>query len=161
MGLLGVPKTADSRRLMSLFAQILAVLVVMTALNPWSWALPTLLLLAGVAMTISNISANTVVQSTVATHTLGRTVSLHMLAIRGGGALRRAHHRSGSQHARRPASAPAERIDCRGMSGRVGPPRFPHRQCRRDPLHDTFERNAFGIVGAEAATTVRMSRGPQ
>jgi hypothetical protein len=38
-------------------------------------------------MTISNISANTVVQSTVVTHTLGRTVSPYMLAIRGGGAL--------------------------------------------------------------------------
>ena len=87
MGLLGVPKTADPRRLMSLFAQTLAVLVVVTALNLWSWALPALLLLAGASMTISNISANTVVQSTVATQTLGRTVSVYMLAIRGGSAL--------------------------------------------------------------------------
>jgi predicted MFS family arabinose efflux permease len=87
MALLGVPKTAEPRRLTSFFAQALAVLVILTALNPWSWALPVLLLLSGVSLTVSNISANTVIQSTVAPHTLGRTVSLYMLAIRGGGAL--------------------------------------------------------------------------
>ena len=87
VGLLGAPAAADPRRLTSWFAQALAVLVVISALNPWSWGLPALLFLAGMSMTISNISANTVVQSTAATHTLGRTVSVYMLAMRGGGAL--------------------------------------------------------------------------
>jgi len=87
MGLLGVPRSVDPRRLTSAFAQALAVLVIAAAVNRWWWALPPLLLLAGISMTISNISANTVVQGTVAPHTLGRTVSLYMLAIRGGGAL--------------------------------------------------------------------------
>jgi predicted MFS family arabinose efflux permease len=85
-GLLGAPK-ADPPRLNAIFAQALALLVVMAALNPWPWALPPILVLAGLSMTVSNISANTVVQSTAASHVLGRTVSLYMLAIRGGGAL--------------------------------------------------------------------------
>ena len=50
--LLGVPKTADPRRLTSVFAQVLAILVILTALNPWSQVLTPLLLLADVAMTI-------------------------------------------------------------------------------------------------------------
>jgi predicted MFS family arabinose efflux permease len=87
IGLLGVPNSVDPRRLTSRWAQALAVLVAATALNPWPWALPVLLLLAGLSMTVSNITANTMVQSTVASDALGRTVSLYMLAIRGGGAL--------------------------------------------------------------------------
>ena len=86
-GLLGVSTGVDPRRLSSGFAIALAALLVATALNPWSWGLPALLLLAGASMTISNTAANTLVQSTAVPHLLGRTVSLYMLAIRGGGAL--------------------------------------------------------------------------
>ena len=86
-GLLGVPTDVDPRRLSSTFALVLAALLVVTALNPWSWGLPALLFLAGASMTISNTAANTLVQSTAVPHLLGRTVSLYMLAIRGGGAL--------------------------------------------------------------------------
>ena len=86
-GLLGVSTGVDLRRLSSGFALALSALLVVTALNPWSWGLPALLLLAGASMTISNTAANTLVQSTAVPHLLGRTVSLYMLAIRGGGAL--------------------------------------------------------------------------
>jgi predicted MFS family arabinose efflux permease len=56
----------------------------LTALNPWFWAMPPLLVLAGASMTISNTAANTLLQTTTSPHLLGQTVSLYMLAIRGG-----------------------------------------------------------------------------
>jgi MFS family permease len=46
-----------------------------------------LLVMAGAAMTISNTAANSLVQTTADPHRLGRTVSLYMLAMRGGGSL--------------------------------------------------------------------------
>jgi len=86
-GLLGVPTEVDPRRLSSAFALALAAILVVTALNPWSLGLPALLFLAGASMTISNTAANTLVQSTAVPHLLGRSVSLYMLAIRGGSAI--------------------------------------------------------------------------
>jgi predicted MFS family arabinose efflux permease len=87
MLLLAVPAGASLRRISSGFAIALAAVLVVTALNPWAWGLPLLLLLAGTSMTVSNTAANSVVQSEVLPHLLGRTVSIYMLAIRGGGAL--------------------------------------------------------------------------
>jgi predicted MFS family arabinose efflux permease len=43
-----------------------------------------LLVLAGLAMSVSNTSANTFLQATVSSHLRGRAVSLYMLAMRGG-----------------------------------------------------------------------------
>ena len=62
-GLLGalllvtVNPAQDRRPLSSGFALAYGVLVVLAGLNPWSMALPVLLVLAGVAMTASNASA--------------------------------------------------------------------------------------------------------
>jgi Transmembrane secretion effector len=58
--------------------------LVLAALNPWFWALPPLLVLAGATMTVSNTAANTLLQSTASPRLLGQTVSLYMLALRGG-----------------------------------------------------------------------------
>jgi MFS family permease len=82
--LLSVPSTVDRRRLSVGFAIAFSVLLVITALSPSYWAVPPLLVLAGASMTLSNIAANVVLQSTSNPRLLGRTVSLYMLALRGG-----------------------------------------------------------------------------
>ncbi len=86
-GLLSVNPLRDRRPLSSGFALAYAVVVVLAALNVWPWALPALLVLAGVAMTASNASANALLQSSAPAHLRGQTVSLFMLAMRGGMAL--------------------------------------------------------------------------
>jgi MFS family permease len=60
------------------------VVVILAALNPWYWGLPVLLVLAGISMNVGNTSANSVLQSAAAASVRGRTVSLFMLAMRGG-----------------------------------------------------------------------------
>jgi len=85
--LLGTPAGVDRRALSSAFALAYGAIVVCVALDPWFWGLPILLLLAGASTTISNTSANTLVQSTARADLLGRTVSLYMLAVRGGASL--------------------------------------------------------------------------
>ncbi len=82
--LLGVPPTVDRRRLGSVFALAFGALLVATALDSWFWALPPLLVLAGASMTISNTATNSLLQATADPHLLGQTVSLYMLALRGG-----------------------------------------------------------------------------
>jgi predicted MFS family arabinose efflux permease len=83
-GLLSVAPDIDRRRLSSGFALGYGAVLALTALNPWFWAMPPLLVLAGASMTISNTAANTLLQTTTSPHLLGQTVSLYMLAIRGG-----------------------------------------------------------------------------
>ena len=83
-GLLAVSSTIDRGRLSSVFAILFAALLIAVAINPVFWILPLLLVLAGVAMTVSNTAANTLLQTTVAPAQLGQAVSLYMLAIRGG-----------------------------------------------------------------------------
>ena len=56
----------------------------LAGLNPWFWGLPALLVLAGVSMSISNTSANSLLQATAVPALRGQTVSLYMLALRGG-----------------------------------------------------------------------------
>jgi predicted MFS family arabinose efflux permease len=84
IGLLGVPPGVDRRKLSAGFALIFGVVLVLTALNPWFWGLPPLLVLAGASMTISNTTANSLLQATASPHLLGQTVSLYLLAMRGG-----------------------------------------------------------------------------
>ena len=60
------------------------MVLVLAALNPWFWGLPPLLVLAGAAMTVSNTAANSLLQATAEPGLLGQTVSLYMLAMRGG-----------------------------------------------------------------------------
>ncbi len=87
MVLLGIDPRRDRRLLGSVAALGYAAVMVLTALNPWFWGLPVLLVFAGLAMTISNTSANTHIQSTSPVALRGQTVSLYMLAMRGGIAL--------------------------------------------------------------------------
>jgi predicted MFS family arabinose efflux permease len=84
MGLLSVPSTVDRRWLSSGFALSYGALLVLTSLNPWFWGVLPLLVLAGASMTISNTAANSLLQFTANPRLLGRTVSLYMLAMRGG-----------------------------------------------------------------------------
>jgi len=83
-GLLGVAPTVDRRRLSSAFALAYGALLMVTAVDPWFWALPPLLVLAGASMTVSNTAANALLQATADPQLLGQTVSLYMLALRGG-----------------------------------------------------------------------------
>ena len=84
MGLLAVPPGVDRRRVSSGFSIALGVLVVLAALSPSYWLVPPLLVLAGASVTVSNTAANSLLQATASPRLLGRTVSLYMLAIRGG-----------------------------------------------------------------------------
>ena len=83
-GLLGVAPGVDRRRLSSGAALAYGVVLVLVALDPWFWGLPPLLVLAGMAMTITGTSANSLLQATADPRLLGRTVSLYMLAMGGG-----------------------------------------------------------------------------
>jgi MFS family permease len=82
--LLGFDAQRDRRPWCTGFALAYAAIVVLAALNPWAEALAPLFVLAGVAMTASNASANTLLQSSAPDHLRGKTVSLFMLAMRGG-----------------------------------------------------------------------------
>ena len=82
--LLGISSGLDRRRLSAFSALAYAVVVMLTALTPSFWTIPPLLVLAGASMTVSNTSANTLLQSSASPHLLGRTVSFFMLAMRGG-----------------------------------------------------------------------------
>ena len=82
--LLSVPPTVDRRRLGSGFAVVYAAVLILIAFNPWFLGMPPLLVLAGASMTVSNTAVNSLLQATASTHQLGQTVSLYMLAMRGG-----------------------------------------------------------------------------
>ncbi len=83
-GLLSVPPNVDRRRVSSGFALGYGAVLVLAALDPWFWGIPPLLVLAGASMTVSNTAANSILQTTAKPHLLGQTVSLYMLAMRGG-----------------------------------------------------------------------------
>ena len=57
---------------------------ILVALDRWLSVLPFLLLLGGIAMSISNTSVNALLQTHSPEELRGRTVSLYMLAMRGG-----------------------------------------------------------------------------
>lgn len=82
--LLSVPASVDRRRISAGFAIAFGILLVLTALSPAYWMVPPLLVLAGASMTVSNIAANVLLQSMSSQRLLGQTVSLYMLAMRGG-----------------------------------------------------------------------------
>ena len=82
--LLFVDVNYDRRYLSSWFAGFYGVVLVLAALNPWFWGLPTLLVVGGMAMSVSNISANTLIQANTPSQLRGQAVSLYMLAMRGG-----------------------------------------------------------------------------
>lgn len=82
--LLGVPGTADRRRVSAALALVGGLALLLVAVIPWFWGAVGLFALAGAAQTISNTAANTLVQETAGPGVLGQTVSLYMLAMRGG-----------------------------------------------------------------------------
>ncbi len=83
-GLLSVPPGVDRRRLSAGFAIAYAAVIIASACNPWFWGMPPLFVLAGASMTVSNTAANSLLQSSASPRLLGQTVSLYMLAMRGG-----------------------------------------------------------------------------
>jgi MFS family permease len=83
-GLLAVDPLRDRRPLASSFAILFAAVVIAVALDPRAWALPLLFALAGGAMTAGNVSANACVQVAAPVSLRGRSVSLYMIAMRGG-----------------------------------------------------------------------------
>ena len=87
IGLLAVEPSRDRRPISSWFATAYGAVVALAALNPWAWALPLVFVLAGASMAVSNVSANTYLQSQVPARVRGQAVSMYMLAMRGGAAL--------------------------------------------------------------------------
>jgi predicted MFS family arabinose efflux permease len=86
-GLVLLPPGRDRRRVATRFALIHACVLLLAAASPWPWSLPCLLAVGGAAMTVSNTAANSVLQTSADERQLGRSVSLYMLALRGGLAL--------------------------------------------------------------------------
>lgn len=82
--LLGVPDAVERRRLSVGFALVVGVSLVASSLMPTFWGLPPLLVLGGASMTLSNTASNSILQTTARPELLGQTVSLFMLALRGG-----------------------------------------------------------------------------
>lgn len=87
VALLGIGPLVDRRRLSAGCAIGYGAVVMLTALDPWFWCLPVLFVLAGTAMTMSNTSANALLQAHASPHLLGQTVSLYMLAMGCGASL--------------------------------------------------------------------------
>jgi MFS family permease len=84
LGLLAVDPRRDRRPLGSWFAVAYGATVALAAIDPWSRGLPALFVLAGVSMTASNASTNALLQAAAPARIRGQTVSLFMLAMRGG-----------------------------------------------------------------------------
>jgi MFS family permease len=82
--LLSVDAARDRRRFSSGFALGYGVILVLVAFNPWFWGLPVLLGFAGFSMSISNTSANSLLQATAPPRLRGQTISLYMLAMGSG-----------------------------------------------------------------------------
>jgi len=83
-GLLAVDAGRDRRPIAASFSFAFAALVVLVALDPWAWGLPVLFTLAGAAMTAGNVSVNAFIQIAAPPALRGRSISLYMLAMRGG-----------------------------------------------------------------------------
>jgi MFS family permease len=82
--LLFVDSSAGRRALTGGFAVTYGAALVAIAHEAWFVPLLVLLVLAGLSMSISNPSANTLVQSIAPDALRGQTVSLYLLSIRGG-----------------------------------------------------------------------------
>ena len=54
------------------------------AVNQWLWMPPILLVIAGIAMTVSNTSANALLLAAAPAQIRGEAIGLYMLAMRGG-----------------------------------------------------------------------------
>ena len=83
-GTLAIGERVDRAMLSSYFAMGFGVLLTVIALNSSLAMLTWLLVLCGAAMTASNISANSILQSNALDRVRGRESGLYMLAMRGG-----------------------------------------------------------------------------
>jgi len=83
-GLLAVDSRRDRRPIAAWFSLAFAIIVALVAVNPWVWGLPVLFTLAGLAMTAANVSVNAFIQVAAPPSLRGRSISLYMLAMRGG-----------------------------------------------------------------------------
>jgi len=79
--LLSVDAARDRRYLSSGFALGYGTILILVALNPWFRGFPVLLGMAGFSMSISNTSANSLLQTTASPSLRGQTISLYMLAM--------------------------------------------------------------------------------
>jgi predicted MFS family arabinose efflux permease len=87
LSLVALAGKIEPRNLGSTFAIVYAAIVVGVALtSSFTWVL-MLLVVGGAAMTMSNTSVNTLLQTTVGDSLRGETASLYMLSMRGGLAL--------------------------------------------------------------------------
>ena len=82
--LLFIDANRDRRMIGSAFAVAFGTTLALVAINPWLWALPILMAIAGLSMSITNISINTLLQTQSTPQLRGQAVSLFMLAMRGG-----------------------------------------------------------------------------
>lgn len=87
VGLLAVSDKVDRRTLSSSFAACFGLTLAAAALAPRFGLLVALLMLAGMAMNVTNTSTNTILQTAASAQLRGQAVSLYMLAVRGSGAL--------------------------------------------------------------------------
>ena len=87
ISLLGLDTKRDRRPITSAFAVGFSLVVMLASQSTSIWGLTLLFTCGGYAMTMSNTSANTLLQSASSTAVRGQTVSLFMLAMRGGMAL--------------------------------------------------------------------------
>ena len=87
ISLVGLDAKRNRRAITSVFAMFFGVVVVLASQAISVWALALLFACAGYAMTMSNTSANTLLQSASSPAVRGQTVSLFMLAMRGGMAM--------------------------------------------------------------------------
>ncbi|MDR3369276.1 MFS transporter [Rhodoferax sp.] len=87
VSLLALDEKRDRRRISSAFAIVYSLAVALASQSRSQWLLPVLFALAGYSMTMTNTSANTLLQSAASSTIRGQTVSLFMLVMRGGMAL--------------------------------------------------------------------------
>lgn len=86
VGLAAVEARHDRQRISLVGAVLLAISVVVSALNTVAALAPIGFACAGVAMTVSHSAANTLLQSETPAPARGQSVALFMLCARGGGA---------------------------------------------------------------------------
>jgi predicted MFS family arabinose efflux permease len=84
VALLGLDAQRDRRAICSVFAIVYGVVVMFASQSTSPLGLALLFACAGFAMTMSNTSANTLLQSAARSELRGQSVSLFMLVMRGG-----------------------------------------------------------------------------
>ena len=87
VSLLGLDVYRNRRPIASAFAGLYGLMVVLASQAVSVWGVTLLFTCAGYAMTMSNTSANTLLQSASSSAVRGQTVSMFMLVMRGGMAL--------------------------------------------------------------------------